>query len=67
MRKMDEKAAKAREDAWSAARQLASENRLIAESLMRAAEMDVLRKIAADYLDDGEEGYWRMVEREIIS
>ncbi len=61
-----DKAARARDDAWSAARQIAGDLRPYAERVLAEAEMAVLRKIAADYLDDGEEGYWRMVKREII-
>ena len=61
-----EKIAKARGLAWLAAKQLSGGDVGTTAAVMRSAEMDVLRKIAADYLDDGEEGYWMMVKREIV-
>ncbi len=61
----DTKIDKARASAWEAARNLAGGDNHVAKAVVHAAEMAALRKIAADYLDDGEEGYWRMVERDI--
>lgn len=60
-----ERIEKARQKAWDTARKLAGGDQLIASQLQREAEMAVLRRIAADYLDDGEEGYWLMVARSI--
>ena len=53
------------EAAWLAARALTGGNQNLASSVVRAAELAVMRRLLARLLPEGEEGYWQLVKEEI--
>jgi hypothetical protein len=55
----------AKAEAWRIARLLTQGERGLASTVMRAAEMDVMRSLLASALAGGEAEYWRMVARKL--